>query len=109
MARPLLLWTTAATAAIVATAASSFMFSQTNALNNQTVPLPSGYTSDSEFHSVNGSERMSHKNTTDVGDSSGSNSVTITSTTWASSLIEIRSEAPPPPAALDRFRATIIW
>lgn len=87
--------TTAGCSAINATAAASYMASWNNTFNNQTIPVPSGYTSQNNFSSASTSERMSKKDTTNVGDSSGASTVTISSAKSVSHLIELRSAAPP--------------
>ncbi len=97
--------TTAGSAAITATSANAYIISFTTTPANAAVPLPSGFTSDSNFSggtAPSGAERASHKQLTNVGDSSGSNSVTITSGKWASSQIEVFSQAPNEQATIDQ-------
>ncbi len=88
--------TTVGTSALNATAAGSYFASFNSTLGtNQTVPVPSGYTSRNNFSSAASSERMSSKNTTNVGDSSGASTVTITTSKNTGVLLELRSSAPP--------------
>jgi len=65
-----------------------------NAFNNQTVPVPSGFTSLNNFSGASASERVSKKTTTANHGDSVTATATVTTVTVEGSLVEIRMAAP---------------